>query len=72
MGLMMDHRWCKLYEEAVLEIDFKRLHERINIALLAIDERQLELHPSVDNLRERQMLADAKETLECLRRNESK
>jgi hypothetical protein len=64
---MTNHRWRGLYEEAVLELNVKLLKERIDIAMTAIDERLLELHRSTDNSRERRMLADAKETLECLR-----
>ena len=63
-----DQRWYRLYEAAVLELDPKRLKDRIDAAMTVIDERLL----MVPRSSEHQMLLDAIHTLAALRRNEVK
>jgi hypothetical protein len=65
---MHDQLWYQLYETAVLELDTKRLKERIDAALAAIDERLLVVPLSPEYY----ALLDAIRTLEVLRRNEVK
>ena len=69
---MTNEHWHQLYEAAVLELDAKRLKERIDAAIAAINERLKTLEPLIDHPAEHQMLTDAVQTLEALRRNELK
>jgi hypothetical protein len=69
---MERQRWYQLYGEAVLEVDLTKLDERIGAAELAIREREIELRCSDIANEELTMIADAKTTLEILRRNELK
>ena len=69
---MESQRWYRDYQSAVLELDPKKLRERIDAACTAIAERRLELQPPADYTAEHQMLTDAEQALEALRRNQFK
>ena len=65
----MDHqRWHQLYEEACLELNPLKLKERIETTEAAIRERENELRLLGAPIQEVIMIADARRTLEILRR----
>ena len=62
--------WVKRVENAFLELDPKRLVERIQTAEAAIDARIFDLRNDSDHHEERRRMADAQRTLKALRRME--
>lgn len=60
--------WYQLCCEAVVELDAKRLSERVDAAKAAIHGRLRDLQYDSDHREERQRIDDAKRTLEFLRR----
>ncbi len=60
--------WNQLYQEALLELDGSKLAERIDLASNAVEARLRELRGSVDDSRQRNILIDALQTLQALRR----
>ena len=61
--------WEAAYLAALDEVDEKRLHERINASMSAIEQRLLELNEIHSSGREREALRDAKIYLNLLRQH---
>ena len=62
--------WVKRVENAFLELNPKRLIERIETAETAIDGRIFDLRNDSDHHEERSQMADAQRTLKTLRQME--
>jgi hypothetical protein len=60
--------WNQLYQDVLLEVDSSKLAERIGLASNAIEARLRELAGLADNSRQRDVLIDALQTLQALRR----
>jgi hypothetical protein len=60
--------WYRLYASAVVELDHKRLIERVEATEAAIHGRLRDLQYDSDHHEERQLIADAQHTLALLRR----
>ena len=60
--------WYRLYASAVLELDPKQLIERVDASEAAIHGRLRNLQYDSDHHEERQLMADAQQTLALLRR----
>jgi hypothetical protein len=60
--------WFDLYASAVLEVEPKRLIERVDAAEAAIHGRLRDLQYDSDHHEERQLIEDAQRTLLFLRR----
>jgi hypothetical protein len=60
--------WVACFESAFMELDPKRLIERIRIAEAAIDTRLFALRNDSDHHHERDLITDAQRTLRSLRR----
>ncbi len=60
--------WYRLYASAVVELDHKRLIERVEATEAAIHGRLRDLQYDSDHHEERQLIADAQDTLALLRR----
>lgn len=58
--------WVSCFEGAFMELDPKRLTERIGVAEAAIDARLFYLRNDSDHHEERQMISDAQRTLRFL------
>ena len=60
--------WYRLYASAVVELDHKRLIERVEATEAAIHGRLRDLQYDSDHHEERQLIADGQDTLALLRR----
>ena len=60
--------WYQLYGAAVVELDPKRLIERVDATETAIHGRLRDLQYDSDHHEERQLIEDAQRTLALLRR----
>jgi len=60
--------WYRLYASAVVELDHQRLIERVEATEAAIHGRLRDLQYDSDHHKERQLIADAQDTLALLRR----
>jgi chemotaxis regulatin CheY-phosphate phosphatase CheZ len=60
--------WYRLYASAVVELDRQRLIERVEATEAAIHGRLRDLQYDSDHHEERQLIADAQDTLALLRR----
>ena len=60
--------WYRLYASAVAELDHNRLIERVEATEAAIHGRLRDLRYDSDHHEERQLIADAQDTLAFLRR----
>jgi hypothetical protein len=67
---MKNQRWYRLYEAAILRLEAPQLKERLDAVDAAIGERFAELHGSTGNDKELRLLAEARDALDLLRRNE--
>jgi chemotaxis regulatin CheY-phosphate phosphatase CheZ len=61
--------WYRLYASAVVELDRQRLIERVEATEAAIHGRLRDLQYDSDHHEERQLIADAQDTLALLRRH---
>jgi hypothetical protein len=61
--------WYGLYASAVLELEPKRVSERVDAAEAAIHGRLRDLQGDSDHHEERQLMKDAQRTLTFLRRS---
>ena len=59
--------WVACFESAFMELDGKRLIERIERAEAAIDARLFALRNDTDHHEERELITDAQRTLRSLR-----
>jgi hypothetical protein len=60
--------WNRLYQDALLEVDGSKLEDKIVLASTAIEARLRELAKARDESRERDVLIDALQILQTLRR----
>ena len=60
--------WYRLYASAILELDPKQLIERVDASEAAIHGRLWDLRCDSDHHEERQLMAEAQQTLALLRR----
>jgi truncated hemoglobin YjbI len=60
--------WVACFESAFMELDPKRLMERIGMAEAAMDARLFDLRNDSDHHEERELITDAQRTLRSLRR----
>jgi hypothetical protein len=67
---MKNQRWYRLYEAAILRLEAPQLKERLDAVDAAIGERFAELQGSSEHDKELRLLAEARQALELLRRNE--
>jgi hypothetical protein len=67
---MKNQRWYRLYEAAILRLEAPQLKERLDAVDAAIGERFAELQGSAGNDKELRLLAEARDALDLLRRNE--
>lgn len=74
MDLNAREQWDELYRAAILELDPKKLVERIQLAEQSIREQlgQLEDGPPAGDRNEKQLMYDALQTLSNLRRLSSR
>jgi len=70
MDEISSQMWVKRVENALLELDPKKLYERIRTAEAAIDGRIFDLRNESDHHEERSRMADAQRTLNALRQTE--
>jgi hypothetical protein len=59
--------WVACFESAFMELNAKRLNERIERAEAAIDTRLFALRNDSDHHEERELITDAQRTLRSLR-----
>ena len=60
--------WVACFESAFMELDPKRLMERIGMAEAGIEARLFDLRNDSDHHEERELITDAQRTLRSLRR----
>jgi len=68
MNTAKDQPWYQLYASAIVELDSKRLIDRVAATEAAINGRLRDLQCDSDHHEERHMMGDAQRTLEFLRR----
>lgn len=64
----MDKRWEQIYADAMLEIDERKLENRIAVAMTVLGTALQELGESPQDMREKQAIQDALRTLRLLRK----
>ncbi len=67
MNEIRSQAWVACFEGAFMEVDAKRLNERIESAEAAIDARLFALRNDSDHHEERELMTDARRTLRFLR-----
>ncbi len=68
MNEIKSQAWVACFEAALMELDAKRLNERIQRAESEIDARLLALRNDSDHHEERRLITDAQRSLRSLRR----
>jgi hypothetical protein len=64
----MDKRWEHIYADAMLEIDERKLENRIDVAMTVLGDSLQELGESPQDALEKQAIQDALRTLRLLRK----
>ena len=64
----MDKRWEQIYADAMLEIDERKLENRIDVAMAVLGDSLQKLGQSPQDMREKQAIQDALRTLRLLRK----
>jgi hypothetical protein len=64
----MDKRWEHIYADAMLEIDERKLENRIDVAMTVLRDSLQELGESPQDASEKQAIQDALRTLRLLRK----
>jgi hypothetical protein len=64
----MYKQWEQIYAEAMLEIDERKLENRIDVAMTVLGDSLQKLGESPQNMREKQAIQDALRTLRLLRK----
>jgi hypothetical protein len=72
MNEMRSQAWVACLESAFMELDARKLIERIGTAEAAIDARLFALRNDRDHHKERELIADAQRTLRSLRHMEQR
>lgn len=64
----MPPEWESIFQDVVLEADYSRLEDRIDLAVAVLCARLLELGSRPEHLGERHRIVDALQTLHMIRR----